>query len=586
MRTAGALGAAVVVVAILYLARGVLIPIALSFLLTFMLVPVVRRLERLRLPRVAAVLVTVGLGTVFVLIIGWVVELQIVELAAKLPDYESNLQQKLRQLQPGEGSVLSRLTRTIAQISDAGAAPAEPEPQPDRPAPMPVTLISDQSRSLDRAADIARTVLGPLAMVGIVLVLTVFVLLKREDVRNRIIRLLGARTMHVTTPALDEAAQRVGRYLICQTMTNAGAGLIIGTGFLILEIPGALLWGLLIALLRFLPYVGIWVASLPPIILAFSASTGWTTPLLAIAIVVVVEVIVSNAIEPFVFGSTVGVSPLAIFVTAIFWAWLWGPIGLLLATPLTVCLAVIGSRVPAFEFLEVLLSDEPVLSPEAQLYQRALAGDAEEADTIIATFAKDRPEIEVLDQLIVPAIRLAESVRHRNPPDEDRDRTVTDTFALVIEDFADRSPTSPSKPATNCGRVLCLPARDSADHLVARLLARFLAQDGVDAEAASSEALASEQLDLIQKRKPAAVCISAVPPGSLVHTRVMCKRILARFPTLPIVAGLWQAELPVASSLRELSDGLHIVSTLQQAIVQLRSLADCQTVESAETHKP
>ena len=585
LRTAGILGAVSVVVAILYLARDVLIPIALAFLLTFLLVPVVRRLERLRFPRVAAVLLTVGLFTFLVAGLGWLVEVQIVDLASKAPAYESNLRHKISQLHPAEGSVLAKLGGVLSRLtSDPKKTSAEPHPPSNQPAPTAepdpnkkpteVIVVSDQSRSLGNAKELVSRILSPLATVGIVLVFAVFILLKREDVRNRLIRLLGPREMHVTTPALDEAAQRVGRYLLCQLMTNACSGLLIGTGFLLLDIPGALVWGLLVALLRFLPYVGIWVAAIPPIVLAISSSTGWTDPLLAIAIVVGVEVIISNAVEPFLFGTSVGVSPLAIFAAAVFWGWLWGPVGLLLATPLTVCLAVIGSRVPTFQFLEVLLSDEPVLTPEAQLYQRALAGDTEEAGSIVAAFAKDKQVFEVVDQLLLPAIRLAESVRHRGPADEDRDRTVTDTFALVIEDFLGRAPVGPPRPPT--GRaVLCLPARDSADVLVARMLVRLLSEQGVSAETVSNETLASEQLDLIETTRPAAVCISAVPPGTLVHTRVMCKRIRARFPDLPIVAGLWFAEAPAPSSLRDLTAAIHVETTIQHAVSRLRALAEC-----------
>ncbi len=583
IRTAAALTAVLVAATILYVAREVLIPIALAVVLTFLLAPLVRRLERLRMPRPVAVLLAVGLSTLFLGGMGWVMEEQVVGLAERLPEFKTNLLKKVDELRPSSGGMLGQAGEAISELahkvagepsaeaSSAAAAPTEPKP-------LPVKVVEPPTAPLVYAKNLIGPIISPLATAGIVVVFSIFMLIKREDVRNRFIRLVGQSEMHVTTPALDDAAQRISRYLLMQSITNGSAGLLIGAGLYFLHVPGALVWGLLIAFMRFLPYVGILVAAALPVAISLSASPGWSQVLMVIGLILVVELVIGNAVEPLLFGSHTGVSPLAILAAAVFWTWLWGPVGLLLATPLTVCLAVAGRHVPPLAFLDVLLGDEPVLTPEARLYQRVLAGDAEEAGDIIESFAKDKPLSEVYDRLVVPAIRLAESVRHRGGLSEDHDLAVREMLSVVIEDMGDLSAPGPaagsSDPAER-GLVICLPARDSADQLVARMLARLLSNAGVQAEVPSAEALTGEMMEAVATRQPAVVCISAVPPGSAVHTRVLCKRLRAKFPDLAIVVGLWDpnVNVTVARERLEITGAVQIVTQLQQAVDQIRSLA-------------
>jgi len=583
MRTAAALLAVLVAATILYVAKEVLIPIALAVVLTFLLAPMVRRLERLRMPRIVAVLLAVGLSTMFLGGLGWVMEEQVVGLAERLPEFKTNLLKKVDELRPSSGGVFGQAGQAVSELAHklagepsepGGAAPVvAPEPQP-----LPVRVIEPPTAPLLYAKNLIGPILSPLLTGGIVVVFSIFMLIKREDVRNRFIRLVGQREMHVTTPALDDAAGRISRYLLMQSITNGSAGLLIGTGLYFLGVPGALVWGLLVAFMRFLPYVGIVVAATLPVVISLSASPGWSQVLMVIGLILVVELVIGNAIEPLLFGSHTGVSPLAILAAAAFWTWLWGPVGLLLATPLTVCLAVAGKHVPALAFLDVLLGDEPVLTPEARLYQRVLAGDAEEAEDIIGSFGKDKPLSEVYDTLIVPAIRLSESVRHRGGLDEDHDRAVREMFSVVIEDMGElgaaQGAPGTSEPSER-GLVICLPARDSADQLVARMLARLLSNAGVRAEVPLAEALTGEMMEEVATRQPAVVCISAVPPGSAVHTRVLCKRLRAKFPDLAIVVGLWDpnVNIPAAKERLDITGAVQIVTQLQQAVDQIRSLA-------------
>jgi len=579
LRTAAVLSAVLVAATILYLAREVLIPLALAVLLAFLLAPIVRRLERLRIPRVVSVLLAVGLSTLFLCGLGFMMEQQVEDLASRLPRYKTNLLKRLDELRPSSHGVLGQAGEAISELGHklAGDTPEAATPG-QGVQPMPVKIIEPSTPPLEYAKSLIAPILSPLATGGIVVIFSIFMLIYREDVRNRFIRLVGQGQMHVTTPALDDAAQRVSRYLLLQLITNGGAGLAIGLGLYFLGVPGALVWGLLTGLMRFVPYVGIYAAASLPVAVSLADSPGWSQALLAIGLILTVELIMGNVVEPLLFGSHTGVSPLALLAAAVFWAWLWGIAGLLLATPLTVCVAVIGKHVPALAFLDVLLGDEPVLTPEARLYQRLLAGDPDEAGDIVATFAKDKPLVEVYDALILPSIRLAESVRHRGGLDDDRDRAIRDMLAVTIEDLGDQNAAKAAIPATReaeRGLVLCWPARDSADHLVARMLARLLSNEGVQVEVPSAEAMTGELMEQLAKRPPAVVCISAVPPGSGVHTRVLCKRIRGKFPELPIVVGVWSPEVNVQTvkDRLEVSGPVQVVTELKDAVNQIRSLA-------------
>ncbi|HZB62316.1 MAG TPA: AI-2E family transporter, partial [Microvirga sp.] len=386
-------GGIVLAIGGLYFGRDIFIPFALAILLSFALTPLVNWLRRLRLPRIASVVVAVALAFVLIGGIAFVVGRQVVQLANNLPSYQTTITEKIRGLQesaPG-GGVVDKVTTTIQdlsrEISGDEKASDKPPGQPGstlggNPAPQePVTvrLERDEAQPLEIIQTIVGPLLAPLATAGLVVIFVIFVLLEQEDLRDRFIKLAGAGDLQKSTQALNDAAARVSRYLLMQLVVNLTYGVPIGIALYLIGVPNAVLWGLLAAVLRFVPYLGPFLAALFPIALAFAVDPGWSMLLWVIGLFLLAELVSNNVIEPWLYGSSTGLSSLAIIMAAIFWTTLWGPVGLFLATPLTVCLVVIGRYVPQLEFLGVLLGSDPVLAPEERLYQRLLAGNLEEA---------------------------------------------------------------------------------------------------------------------------------------------------------------------------------------------------------------
>jgi predicted PurR-regulated permease PerM len=578
-------------------------PIALAVLLTFLLAPLASRLERLHVPRVVAVALLVGTFALGVVGLGWLLERQVVDVATNVSNYKQEIVAKVESLLPQErkaitkaGTALAEIGREIAKpdASDGdtsaqsptgppGAHPAAPAKAPAEP--MPVRVVEAPASPLTAAGGILGPVLGRLATVLVVLVFTVFMLMNREDLRNRFIRLVGQREMHTITPALDDAGARISRYLLMQSITNSAVGLIAGLILWGLGVPSAALWGLLAALLRFVPYVGTWMAALLPASVMFATTPGWREPLLIVGLIGAVELIVGQLIEPLVFRNGTGLSPVAILASSVFWAWLWGPVGLLLAMPLTVCVVVIGRHVPRLEFLEIMLGDEPVLPPGARVYQRLLAGDPEEATKVAAEASKDKLLAELYDAVLLPALRLSEIDRHRGDVEDGREQSVRDMLQAIVEDLetrdAARAPQPSAAPVPTGadpgpaqGSVLCVPVRDEADELAARMLAGVLTGQNTPVHTLSGVSLISELIEDVAAHRPAALCISAVPPQASLHIRVLCKRLRARFPTLPIVVALWDAgadEQAARSRLGEVSAD-YVVTTVAAAAERLGSL--------------
>src|SRR3990172_7330257 len=381
-----------VVVAALYLAKGVLAPLTLAVLLSFLLSPVCDWLERHWLGRIPAVVVTAILGFAVLGTATWTAVVQMTELAPKIPEYQSNIQAKLHSVNAYAIAALSQVTRTA---QDIGQNPPESElveePQGSDEWPYSVRVIASPANPLQLLGGAFGTVLEVLGSTGIVIVLVVFFLVRREDLRDRFIRLIGKGQVTVTTQMLEDAGTRVSRYLSMLFLINATFGAAVGIGLYLIGLPNALLWGILAAALRFIPYIGPRIAAAMPIGLSMAISTGWGVPLLTIGLFVVLEIFTNNVIEPWLYGTRTGVSPVAVLVAAVFWTWLWGVVGLLLATPLTVCLLVIGKHVPQLSFLDILLGNEPVFEPAKRVYQRLVAGDQEEAAELVEDYCADMP---------------------------------------------------------------------------------------------------------------------------------------------------------------------------------------------------
>ena len=412
---------AVVVVGTLYFARVVLIPFTLAVLITFILTPVAKLLERIHFGRIFSTLIVVVLSFIVVGAVGWTVSQQFAQVMNQLPDYRSNIHAKLEALHLSKSTALNNASDTMNEISKDLAAPPAGNTaagnrtnSPSRQRPMPVEVVTSPALPLDSL----ESVLGVIGAFGIVVVLTSFMLARRENFRNRLISLGGHRSLHVMTQAIDDATARVSRYLRLQLLVNICYGALIGTCLHFIGIPGALLWGVLIVFLRFCPYIGPPLGGILPLLLSIAIFDGWIKPLETFGLFAVTEILVSNFVEPALYGAYTGISSMAILLAAIFWTAIWGPIGLVLSTPLTVCLVVIGRHVPRLRFLNVLLGDEPVLTPDTRYYQRLLAMDHEEAKRVLKNFLEKNSLEDLYDSVLIPALNLAERDRHHERLDK------------------------------------------------------------------------------------------------------------------------------------------------------------------------
>lgn len=564
----------VAIAAVLYLAREVLVPIALAVFVSFVLAPIVRMLERWKLPRAVAVVLTVSFATVSLGIVGWFVEQQAVEVAGNLQEYKSNVARKLRALRATGPDAITKAGSAIEELGKEIAKPGthtEGETLPARAPAEPVTvkLLQEPTPPITYLRDMLGPMLARLATALMVVVFAIFMLLRREDLRDRLIRLVGEREMHITTPALDDAAQRLSRYLLTQSMVNAGVGLAVGVGLFFIGLPSAALWGFNIAILRFVPYVGTWIGAAFPILLSVAISDGWREPLMVAGLVIGAEVIGGSFVEPLLVGSGTGLSPLAVLTSAVFWAWLWGPIGLVLSTPIAVCLSVAGRHVRSLAFLNVILGDEPVLTPEARFYQRLLAGDQEESARIVEEFARGKELVQVYDQLLIPALKLAEIDRHRGELDESQESGVRDILTAIVEDLGAGAGAPEDAPV----EILCLPARDSADELSARMLERALGKRGLRADWFTTTLSPRDLVQRLAERPAAIVCVCAVPPNALLHTRVLAQQIQLRGPQHAIVVGLIDDTLEAEGVRTKLGDGVDVAFTLEQTVERVAELA-------------
>lgn len=548
-----------IVVAVLYFARTIFIPLALAILVTFMLAPLVIRLRHWGLGRIpsAAMVVLIAFGIVAV--IGTVMASQLADLAHKLPEYQHNVHQKVERIRTSGGGFVKRISGTVQKFSDE-LTPA-PLPagtnQPAEERPVPVEIRKAPFSPVESVQKLLSSVFSVLVTAGIVVVFVIFMLIERDELRDRLIRLAGSRQVNVTTDVLDDAAQRVSRYLLAQFIVNAAYGAITGTLLYFIHVPNPLLWAMLAALFRYVPYVGVWVAALMPAAVALAVRPGWVEVPMVFGIYAGVDLLMYNLVEPVLYGSSTGLSPLAVLVAAVFWTWLWGPAGLLLATPLTVCVVAIGRHVPRLGFLEVLLSDEPVLPPETRFYHRMLAMDLEAASLVAEEFLKGKSLDQLFDELIVPGLALAEEDRHRGRLDEAKQHFIFQNTRILIEDMADRAEDLVAGTARKGGfltkenestkivldtpgpvEVLCIPARDEADELAAYMLKVMLQKRGHGARSISAGLTSTTVIEEIDRAKPKVTCVVAVPPFAYVQTRYICRRLRSHFPQLKLTVAL------------------------------------------------
>jgi predicted PurR-regulated permease PerM len=523
------------VIAVLSLARVVLIPLALAIFLAFVLSPIVARLQRRGLGRTPAVIATVGLLLLGAVGIGAVIAQQVIQLAETLPDRQEAIKAKViaaKQWVGGNGE--SRFGRLVDDVGGV-IAPAPPE----KPTEVVVKGESQLTGQLDRYLTPAAELLGQAAFTFI---LTVYMLLNREDLRNRMIRLTGHGKVTTTTKAVDDASQRISRYLLRQLMVNSAFGMIIAVGLFLLGVKYSILWGFIATLMRYVPYIGTWVGLLPPTLYSFATAPDWGggfgQPAAVIVLFLGLEAFCNNVVEPKLYGRSMGLSEVAQLVSAAFWAFLWGPIGLILSGPLTVCLLVLGRHVSRYEFFVVLLGDEPALDPQVAYYQRLAARDQDEAAEVAVANAKEFGPDATFDRVVLPALCLARRDQEEGDLDPADLRYVNAATREIAEELAELRE-APNGTAHERVRVLLCPARNETDHVAAELLALTLDPNRWEVKVAGDETLASELVELVREFRPAVVVITMIPPGGLSHARYLITRLRQRFPEVKVLVGHW-----------------------------------------------
>jgi predicted PurR-regulated permease PerM/methylmalonyl-CoA mutase cobalamin-binding subunit len=583
----------VIVVAILRFAENVLMPVAFAVLLAFLLSPLVIRLVRWGVPRAIAIILTVTVAFAAIGGIGWIVTAQVIGLVRELPNYEENIRRKIVAVKtPRTPAVMERMSGMVENLrreikSVAPDKPVTPA-TPDEVKPVPVELKPAEPTPWEIAREIVGPILRPLGVSGIVLVFVVVMLFQREDLRDRFIKLVSAGKLNVATQAIDDAASRVSRYLGMQLIVNALYGVPIGIGLFLIGIPNALLWGLLATLLRFIPFVGPWIAAAFPIALSIAVDPGWTKLFYTLGLVIVMEVVSNNFIEVILYGASTGISSLALLVAAVFWTWLWGPAGLVLSTPLTVCLLVIGKYVPGLSYLSMLLGSEPVLEPPAHLYQRMLSMESEDMLDLAEKHIEEHSLAEFYEDIFVPALLLAEQDRHGGSLPESRQRFIFQSSRELIDELerqddqarvedpvaAAKALEEPAAQMPAVPLVIGVPARDEADEVVALMVAHLLRRRGITAAVTPLAVPIDEAFKAADRSEVRAAFISALPPSAVGAARQMGRRLRARSPGTPVLVGVWRHR----ASHEELEKRLHasqpdeIVTLLGEAVEQLEAM--------------
>jgi predicted PurR-regulated permease PerM len=542
----------VVVIAALYLWRAAFIPLALALLLSLLISRVAKSLELIGLPRVLAMLVVAVALCSLAGLIGWKAAEGFTDFTNQLPVYKKTLEQKIRALSGLRSSNLTKLSdaadeleKEILKAAPGSSTPNSPKLQ-IRPGSSPTKPMAVEVVQHTNTFESFQAILGPVGAAGLVAIFTIFILLGKEDLRNRFIHLASRGHLTVATQAADEAADRVQRYLMLQALVNSGYGVVVGTVLHLIGIPNAWLWGLAAGILRYLPYIGAPSSAFMPIVLSLAVFPGWEHTWMTIGFFLVLEVTVANFIEPMLYGSHVGLSPLAILVASVFWTLIWGFPGLILSTPLTVCLVVIGSYVPSLSFLKILLADEPAISSADLYYQRLVACDLNEARKVLEEYLEKKSLEELYSEVVIPALSLAEQDKQRDELDDATENFILQSTREFIEELGDTSaqpqgdvlPLNAGHQALN---VLCLPARNEADAILALMLSQSFERKGLNAHAVPA-GKPSEMLSSVSELRPDMTCISALPPFAVEHAKPLYQQLVSKAPDIHIAVCLWQAE--------------------------------------------
>jgi predicted PurR-regulated permease PerM len=609
VRGLAAAAVAAIIIGTLYFGREVFVPIALAILLSFVLAPLVRLLQRWRIPRGLSVISVVFIAFMSIFALGGVIATQVAELAGDLPQYQFTMREKIKSLR-GTAATSGTLERAADVLQDLGKElnkPKDPATSPtiqppvptpaQEPRPIPVEVRQPPPTALESIAALISPLLRPLTTTGITAIFVIFILLQREDLRNRFIKLAGSRDLQKTTAALDDATTRLSRLFLIQLALNTAFGVVIGTGLWIIGIPNPVLWGILAAVLRFVPYVGAAISAVFPLTLAAAVDPGWAMLLWTAALFLVVEPLVGHVIEPLLYGHSTGLSPVAIITSATFWTALWGPVGLVLATPLTICLVVLGRHVERLEFLEVMFGDRPALSPSELFYQRMLAEDPSEAVDKAEEFLKASSLSAYYDEVALPALKLAQNDIARGALDRVQSEKIKAAVVEVVDDLVDQDDQKPVSETINDAEataaletvhdetldlpvveradlapqwqgdkpVLCVAGRGPLDEAAAIMLAQLLEKHGLGARVEGADAVAISNIFRLDTAGIGMVCLSYLDAGSPARMRYAIRRMRRRLPQAQILLGCWRADTDT-TTIRDTAKPDAVATTLREAV--------------------
>ena len=607
---------AFIIITTIYFGREIFVPIALAILLSFVLAPLVGWLQRIRVPRGLAVVSVVIIAFALIFAVGSLLATQLTQLAGDLPRYQSTISEKIqsfRETTAGRGT-LERASGMLKDLSKELDKPKDAAPplgsgsilSPKTPAPLtpvPVEVRQPDPGALESLRSLISPLLHPLATTGIIIIFVIFILLQREDLRNRLIRLAGSHDLQRTTAALDDAAGRLSRLFLIQLVVNGAFGVIIGVGLWLIGIPSAVLWGILAAVLRFVPYIGAFIAAAFPLALAVAVDPGWSMLLWTLALFLFVEPVVGHVIEPMVYGHSTGLSPVAVVASATFWTALWGPIGLVLATPLTVCLVVLGRHVERLEFLDVMFGDRPALSPPEIFYQRMLAGDPTEASEKAEEFLKERSLSSYYDEVALKGLQLAQADADRGALSHERLSKIRDAvgeFASNLSDHEDRpapkinstTDAEASSAVESVGEdaayenlpvlnkdelppewqgehpVLCVAGRSLIDEAAAIMLGQLSTEHGLSARVEGAEALSTTNVFRLDTTGVAIVCLVYLDASGPAHMRYSVRRLRRKLPKATIILGCWMKDVDPAAleQMRDAAKADLVATSLGEAV--------------------
>jgi predicted PurR-regulated permease PerM len=569
---------------LLVFAKVVLVPLAFALTLSFLLAPAVALLEKRGVKRRVAVAIASALTCAGVVGGGAILSRQVLSVAETLPSYRANIQQRIGALR---GSSEGSLEAALAMLEDMSGDLAL-GPSPGAGDAVRVRVVGERSDQLQATVRLIGSILEPIGQVGIVVIFTIYMLMNREELRHRLLLLAGMGNLNVMTRALEDATARISQYLVMQLQVNACYGVLFGSGLFFLHVPEATLWGVIAGTLRIVPFIGPFMGMTVPLLLSIAISSSWWPPLLVVALFVVLETTVANLVEPWLFAERTGISSLALLGSAIFWSMIWGWPGLVLSTPLTVCVVVLGRYVPQLSFLHSLLGTNAKLSPAAHLYERLLAMDQTEAWAIAERFLDGKPLAKLYDSVIVPVLSLAEEDRHKGALSDVRWKFVLLSMGELVARLSEYQPSEPLEDLRSERSVMidvrrirlqkefavvCLSAGDEANALATVMLTQLLEQANYQTLMLAAEAVSEEILRGLGAEKDTVIFISALPPFAFAQSRALCQRVRAQLSENRIAVALWNSDEDAEELLARFGNARPeaVVGTLAQAMAQVET---------------